>query len=306
LSLWILRLSAAGIEAMVTTPEQVDRDADVAERALAEALCRLRAGSPLSLRELAKLAHISDSALSRYLRGQAIPSWKVVEGLASACSGDLGDLRARWEAASAARRRRRSQRSAGEVAGAEADLCQLEPEPSGPRTQRWALVAGLAAAVIAAAGITAWGIVGGRPAAAQLLRPAKAAVKPSPLPPSDPPDGSCAQGIPPNPNRSSDLTRMTSTPRTTLADPQAGLTEGTPVTIVSTDVGSAPPDVIDLDNWGTDAGSALHLWRWRIDVAYHIETQFWIAKRSGKSGSLQLRNVYSRLCLARSGSIEPI
>jgi transcriptional regulator with XRE-family HTH domain len=41
----------------------------------------LRDAAPVSLRELAVRLHVSDSSLSRYFTGQALPPWEVVAGL---------------------------------------------------------------------------------------------------------------------------------------------------------------------------------------------------------------------------------
>ncbi|MBT0771643.1 helix-turn-helix domain-containing protein [Kineosporia sp. J2-2] len=66
-----------------TGPGQgVGRDTAAAHQRLARELCRLRAASSKSLKELEPELHVSDSSLSRYLSGRAVPPWTVVARLA--------------------------------------------------------------------------------------------------------------------------------------------------------------------------------------------------------------------------------
>ncbi len=58
---------------------------DPQARFLAE-LRALRAEAGLTLREISLKVHVSDSSLSRYFTGQALPPWEVAAALA-----DLGD-----------------------------------------------------------------------------------------------------------------------------------------------------------------------------------------------------------------------
>ncbi|WP_250008330.1 helix-turn-helix transcriptional regulator [Actinoplanes sp. M2I2] len=81
--------------------EMSDMEAFVAE------LRRLRAGAGLTLRELSPAVHVSDSSLSRYFTGQALPPWAVVAALADLGGGDLARLRRLWEGARRTRRQSR-------------------------------------------------------------------------------------------------------------------------------------------------------------------------------------------------------
>jgi transcriptional regulator with XRE-family HTH domain len=67
----------------------------------------LRAEAGLTLRELGLKVHVSDSSLSRYFTGQALPPWEVVAGLADLGGGDQAELRRLWEGARHDRRRSR-------------------------------------------------------------------------------------------------------------------------------------------------------------------------------------------------------
>ncbi|MCY1139169.1 helix-turn-helix transcriptional regulator [Actinoplanes sp. Pm04-4] len=75
--------------------------------ALTTELRRLRSEAGLTLRELSLKAHVSDSSLSRYFGGQALPPWEVVVVLADLGGGDHARLRRQWEAARRARRQTR-------------------------------------------------------------------------------------------------------------------------------------------------------------------------------------------------------
>lgn len=69
-------------------------------------LRRIKDESRRSLRELERATHISNSALSRYLSGQAVPPWNAVVALCSAAGADPRPLRPLWEQAQRARRGR--------------------------------------------------------------------------------------------------------------------------------------------------------------------------------------------------------
>lgn len=88
---------------------------------LAAELRRIKTSSGVSLRRLVRVAHVSDSALSRYLSGQVVPPWPVVEALCRFGARDPAELRALWEQASQTVRRGRppgSRNGAGpDVAG---------------------------------------------------------------------------------------------------------------------------------------------------------------------------------------------
>ena len=66
-------------------------------RAFAQGLRDLRvaAGSP-TYRELARVAHVSQSALSAAASGQALPTWEVTAAYVRACGGDVAAWRERW------------------------------------------------------------------------------------------------------------------------------------------------------------------------------------------------------------------
>jgi transcriptional regulator with XRE-family HTH domain len=80
---------------------------DAAVDALAAELRTLRTRSGKSLRELQKSTFASDSALSRYLSGRALPPWRVVEALCVQGAADPADMRDLWRRARAERDNRR-------------------------------------------------------------------------------------------------------------------------------------------------------------------------------------------------------
>ncbi|MBM2618488.1 helix-turn-helix transcriptional regulator [Actinoplanes sp. LDG1-06] len=80
---------------------------------LVAGLRALRAEAGLTLRELSLKVHVSDSSLSRYFAGQALPPWEVVAALADLGGGDHAGLRRLWEGAQ--RERKQSRWPAGEV-----------------------------------------------------------------------------------------------------------------------------------------------------------------------------------------------
>jgi len=69
-------------------------------------LRRIKDESRRSLRDLERATNISNSALSRYLSGQAVPPWSAVVALCSAAGADPRPLRPLWEQAQRARRGR--------------------------------------------------------------------------------------------------------------------------------------------------------------------------------------------------------
>lgn len=73
---------------------------------LVRRLCRLKDESGRSLRELERATHASNSALSRYLSGQASPPWSVVVALCKEAGRDPRPLRPLWEEACEARKLR--------------------------------------------------------------------------------------------------------------------------------------------------------------------------------------------------------
>lgn len=67
-------------------------------------LRELRKRTGKSLKELERDVHVSDSSLSRYLAGRAVPPWTVVEGLSLLAGQDSAPLRTLWDQANRARR----------------------------------------------------------------------------------------------------------------------------------------------------------------------------------------------------------
>jgi transcriptional regulator with XRE-family HTH domain len=121
-------------------------DLSLADRLTAE-LRVLRDSSGKSLRELEKHTHTSDSSLSRYLSGQALPPWPVVHALATLTGRDPEPLHALWIAARHARNHNPDEGIAGHAAPA--------PPASGPRAgvRRWHLVVTAVLGVLAGAAI---------------------------------------------------------------------------------------------------------------------------------------------------------
>ncbi|MCP2243629.1 Helix-turn-helix domain-containing protein [Lentzea aerocolonigenes] len=108
-------------------------------RSLATALSTLQRDSGRPLRSLESEIHVSDSSLSRYLRGRSVPPWDVVRALCTALGADPAEYRARWEAADAVQPRTAPEPS------------PEKPGTAPPRTGRrwlWALAgAGVGAAL---------------------------------------------------------------------------------------------------------------------------------------------------------------
>jgi hypothetical protein len=87
---------------MTDEPNGVAPHADARQK-LAEELQRLRVQSGKSLRELAVCTHSSDSSLSRYLTGQVVPPWHIVETLCGVAGEDPGTVQALWSQARSVR-----------------------------------------------------------------------------------------------------------------------------------------------------------------------------------------------------------
>ncbi|MFD5337587.1 helix-turn-helix domain-containing protein [Streptomyces hawaiiensis] len=68
-------------------------------RKLGDALRGLQQQSGRPLRSLEAEVRISDSSLSRYFRGETVPTWPVVRDLCRALGADPSEYRALWEAA---------------------------------------------------------------------------------------------------------------------------------------------------------------------------------------------------------------
>ncbi|GAA2424662.1 helix-turn-helix transcriptional regulator [Streptomyces glaucus] len=78
-------------------------DPRAAARKLGDALRSLQQQSGRTLRSLEAQVRISDSSLSRYFRGETVPSWPVVRDLCQALDADPTQYRALWEAAAPTR-----------------------------------------------------------------------------------------------------------------------------------------------------------------------------------------------------------
>lgn len=121
---------------------------------LASELRELREASRKSLRELERETHASDSSLSRYLSGQLVPPWPVVESLCVAGGRDPATLRVLWEAAEQVRAGRR-QPAAPYPAPLETGRDVVDE--SRPAAHRWRRRAGIfAAGVVIGLGAAFW------------------------------------------------------------------------------------------------------------------------------------------------------
>jgi len=98
---------------------------------LAGRLRALREDIGLTLRELSRKVHVSDSSLSRYFAAQALPPWEVVAALADLAGADHVELRQFWESVSQARRRARWSEPRGAAGqGAGERIRPRQPEPA--------------------------------------------------------------------------------------------------------------------------------------------------------------------------------
>ena len=87
-----------------------DGDVDEAQSAppdpralLAAELLAVQEATGLSLKELERVTHVSDSSLSRYLAGRSVPPWTVVQAMSRLARRDPDGLRTAWAAARGAR-----------------------------------------------------------------------------------------------------------------------------------------------------------------------------------------------------------
>ncbi|MFI5801317.1 helix-turn-helix domain-containing protein [Streptomyces sp. NPDC051561] len=103
-------------------------DQRAAARKLGEALRSLQQQSGRPLRSLESQVRISDSSLSRYFRGETVPTWPVVRDLCRALDADPSAYRALWEAADPHR--------SDEPAPSATAAVALAPAPP-PRPTRW-------------------------------------------------------------------------------------------------------------------------------------------------------------------------
>ncbi|MCH0540189.1 helix-turn-helix domain-containing protein [Streptomyces sp. MUM 203J] len=127
-------------------------DQRAAARRLGEALRSLQQRSGRTLRSLEAQVRISDSSLSRYFRGETVPTWPVVRDLCRAMQADPAEYRALWEAAGPARPDEPADTGAPEAAG---------PSPL-PRLAWWRRLRGLSRRrAVAAAAVVAAGLVTG-------------------------------------------------------------------------------------------------------------------------------------------------
>jgi hypothetical protein len=100
---------------------------------------RGEAGNP-PYRDMAEQVHISRASLSAAASGHRLPTWEVTNGYVRACGGPADEWHARWLAVRA------------EVAPA------AEPPVPVATRRRFALPVAIAAAVVVAGTLTAWGV----------------------------------------------------------------------------------------------------------------------------------------------------
>lgn len=128
---------------------------DEAVRNLANALRALQQKSGCTLRGLETQVRISDSSLSRYLRGESVPVWPVVRDLCRAMGADPAEYRAVWEAADRSRRGEEDDsRAPGAVAPPSRRGRAWWRRPGGGLTR--AGVAAVAGAATAAGSLVTW------------------------------------------------------------------------------------------------------------------------------------------------------
>src|SRR5881398_1831943 len=108
--------------------------ANQAGNQLARHLRDLRESTPLSLRDLERQTHVSDSSLSQYLTGRSLPPWPVVETIGRLGGGDATELRALWEKARIEQRRSRSQQRSSQPAAETDDSVPVSTGETGPGT----------------------------------------------------------------------------------------------------------------------------------------------------------------------------
>jgi hypothetical protein len=125
----------------VPRPERpVDPSAGPVQRFAAE-LRKLRgeAGNP-PYRDMARTAHISKASLSAAASGHRLPTWEVTRGYVRACGGPVDEWHDRWLAVRA------------EVAPPAA------PAPVAPRSRRLVTLVAVAAVLVLAGVLVAWGV----------------------------------------------------------------------------------------------------------------------------------------------------
>lgn len=232
---------------------------------LAGRLRALRADAGLTLRDLSRKVHVSDSSLSRYFTGQALPPWEVVEALADLAGADHVELRQCWESATESRNRSRwsGQSGAPDERSPESESEQPGEAPAASaKGRRLGLLAG-AAVLVAAAYLAGWSLHGEH----GVVLPAMARAHSSPSQPAP------------------------------SATSPAPLLSGTLVALINDDSGTdSVPYVIDLANWSMDDRAPVHLWSRRTDPDYR--NQLWTAEKVA-SGNWRFVNLYSGKCLDR-------
>ena len=97
-------------------------------------LRQLRGQTGKSLKELESEVHVSDSSLSRYFSGRAVPPWSVVERLSKLAGQDAERLRQLWEEAS--RTHRASTNAVGELSD-EPSAGEVRVGPAAARPLSW-------------------------------------------------------------------------------------------------------------------------------------------------------------------------
>ncbi|WP_194918047.1 tetratricopeptide repeat protein [Catenulispora rubra] len=100
------KMSMAARPAGARLEQSRDGDVDEAEGApgdpralLAAELLAVQEATGLSLKELERVTHVSDSSLSRYLAGRSVPPWTVVQTMSRLARRDPDGLRTAWAAA---------------------------------------------------------------------------------------------------------------------------------------------------------------------------------------------------------------
>lgn len=302
--------------------------ADKALRELADLLCALRADADLTLRELARRLHVSDSSLSRYFTAQALPPWEVVAALAELAGGDENELRAAWDTAAQTRRRSRWPQAPHVPAEPGKSAPATAPavwEPEWPAqapiaafaTHHRAAIAASVALLMATTAAVTYAVSPARyqtapwtahkqptDSLAHQSAPASAAPKPAPTadpsPPAHPADAAQRAGAPTADRAPSPSRRSSASPSTSASSVKSGST----VALANDDPSDdTVPYVIDVANWSMDDGAPVHLWTWRTDADYR--NQLWAAELISNQ-TWRFVNEYSGKCLDRGPGDGPL
>ena len=299
----------------------------MAEDALVQLAGRLRAlrgDTGLTLRELSRKLHVSDSSLSRYFAAQALPPWEVVEALGALAGADQAELRRCWESVTQARKRARwPELSSPAVQRQPIPLWEPEVVRKAPASavgagRRAGLLAGVVVLVATACAVgrsmhgddhTAVSSVPAivpvpaapRPSAADGI-PAPAPSRTTPPAASSPGPRSDRPATPPPGIVSRTSSRPVASPSRKPTSPATStapteLLSGTVIALTTTDSSTGSvPYVIDVENWSMDDGAPVHLWNRRTDGDYR--NQLWTAEKVS-SGHWRFVNKYSSKCLYR-------